>query len=294
MDQLANLRLFREIVESGSFNKAAERLRISAPVASKRLAQLEQHLNVRLLNRTSRRQSLTEAGKSYYEQCCEVLDLLDAADSELGSRAKDVRGHLKVSAPVWCAHSKFTEVVASYCKRYPDVVIDFRLENRKIDVVAEGFDVALRASVEETPFIYSRPLCDISMVLVAAPQFIEQLPNKWPYTEPLPIKVIVPSYLELDFMVLKMTNGEKSVRFIPVMRSDNTTLTRHACKAGVGAALIPDFMIEDDLRTGKLTKVFAENDIGIKITLFAIYANRQYMPPKLRTFIDHLIETLRF
>ncbi|MFK7853946.1 MAG: LysR family transcriptional regulator [Granulosicoccus sp.] len=294
MDQLATIRLFREVVESGSFSKAAERLRISAPVASKRLAQLERHLNVRLLNRTSRRQSLTEAGKSYYEQCREVLDLLDAADSELGSRAKEVRGHLKVAAPNWCADSKFTEVIASYCKRYPDVVIDIRLENRKIDVVAEGFDVALRASQQEPPFIHSRPLCNLSLILVAAPQFVKQLPKKWPDPEPLPVNVIIPSYLEVDFMVYKMSNGEKSIRLVPVMRSDNTTLSWHAARAGIGAAFLPNFMIEDDLRTGKLEKVFSDSDIGMSLTFFAIYPNRQYMPPKLSTFIDHLMETLRF
>ena len=119
MDRLTGLRIFREVVECGSFSTAAERLRVSAPMASKHLAQLERQLGARLLHRSSRRVSLTEAGETYYAQVRQALDTLDAADSAIGLSAASPRGQLRISAPVWCANPRFARTLSRHRARYP-------------------------------------------------------------------------------------------------------------------------------------------------------------------------------
>ena len=162
MDRLTSLRVFREVVESGSFVAAAERLAISAPMASKHVAQLEKSLGARLLHRSSRHLSLTEAGQAWYAQSSRALDLLDAAQSAIGQTHEVPRGQLKVSAPVWCATPRFAAVLAGYRERCPEVLVDMHLENRKVDLAADGYDLALRATQELSPALIARPLPSLS------------------------------------------------------------------------------------------------------------------------------------
>ena len=172
MDRLTSLRVFREVVEAGSFAAAAARLEISAPMASKHVAQLEQSLGARLLHRSSRHLSLTEAGRAWYEQSGRALDLLDAAEHAIGQKNDTPRGQLKVSAPVWCATPRFADVLAGYRERCPEVLVDMHLENRKVDLAADGYDLALRATQEPSPALIARPLCRLQFHLVASPQCI--------------------------------------------------------------------------------------------------------------------------
>lgn len=124
MDRMTSLRVFREVVEAGSFTAAAGRLAMSPPMASKHVAQLEKSLGARLLHRSSRHLSLTEAGTAWYEQSRRALDLLDAAEAAIGQTSEAPRGQLKVSAPVWCATPRFARVLADYRERFPEVLVD--------------------------------------------------------------------------------------------------------------------------------------------------------------------------
>jgi DNA-binding transcriptional LysR family regulator len=156
---LTSLRVFREVVEAGSFTAAAGRLSMSPPMASKHVAQLEKSLGARLLHRSSRHLSLTEAGTAWYEQSRRALDLLDAAEAAIGQTSEAPRGQLKVSAPVWCATPRIARVLADYHERFPEVLVDMHLENRKVDLAADGYDLALRATQEPSPALIARPLC---------------------------------------------------------------------------------------------------------------------------------------
>ena len=137
-------------------------------MASKHVAQLEKSLGARLLHRSSRHLSLTEAGQAWYEQSRRALDLLDAAENAIGQKNEAPRGQLKVSAPVWCATPRFAAVLAGYRERFPEVLIDLHLENRKVDLAADGYDLALRATQELSPALIARPLCTVQFHLVAA------------------------------------------------------------------------------------------------------------------------------
>lgn len=292
MDRLTSLRVFREVVESGSFVSAADRLGISAPMASKHVAQLEKSLGARLLHRSSRHLSLTEAGQAWYEQSRRALDLLDAAENAIGQKNEAPRGQLKVSAPVWCATPRFAAVLAGYRERFPEVLIDMHLENRKVDLAADGYDLALRATQELSPALIARPLCTLQFHLVAAPACIAPAGLPRVPSDLAKLDAIVPSYVSIEGLALKDGKGRQApLRLQPVMKSDDTTLTLHAVRAGIGMAFLPEWLIDDDLAQGRLVRLVPDYKAPA-VTLFAVYTSRQYMAPKLRSFIDFLGEQL--
>lgn len=291
LDQLTSLQVFCEVVDAGGFSAAANRLSMSAPMVSKHIAQLEGKLGARLLHRTSRRQSLTEAGTVYYEQCRAALDMLQAGQATIGQGMQLPRGQLKLSAPVWCANRRFARLLADYRGKYPEVLIDIRLENRKVDLVAEGFDLALRATREPSPSLIARPICPVPFRLVAAPAFLKRCGTPRTPQELAQFDAIVPSYVDINGLEIHGPTGKTKARFKAAMKSDDTTLSFHAVHAGLGIAYLPDWLVADDLATRKLTRLLPDHDVP-SVTLFAVYTSRRYILPKLRSFIDFLSEAL--
>lgn len=291
LDQLTSLQVFCEVVDVGGFSAAAARLAMSAPMVSKHIAQLEGKLGARLLHRTSRRQSLTEAGTAYYEQCRAALDILQVGQAAVGQGSQLPRGQLKLSAPVWCANPRFARLLAQYRHQYPDVLVDIRLENRKVDLVAEGFDLALRATREPSPTLIARPICPVPFRLVATPAFLRRFGTPRTPHDLAQLDAIVPSYVDLNGLEIQGPAGKSKARFKAALKSDDTTLSFHAVHAGLGIAYLPDWLVADDLATRKLTRLLPDHEVP-SVTLFAVYTSRRYILPKLRSFIDFLSQSL--
>ena len=169
MDTLTSLHVFCQIVMSGSFTRAADTLGISTAMASKHLRHLEQRLGVRLMQRNSRSLHLTAEGEAYYQRVSEALTLLDTAASEAGSNLP--QGHLRLTAPIWCANPVFARWMGEYRERYPAVSLDIILDNGMRDLVSEGIDLALRVSKTPAPTLVVRPLFTVQFVLVASPAY---------------------------------------------------------------------------------------------------------------------------
>lgn len=285
MDTLTSLRVFREVVESGSFVAAANRLGLSTATASKHVAHLERQLGARLLNRTSRHLSLTEAGTVYLEQCREALDSLQAGEAAIGLSQEAPRGVLKVTAPVWCANRRFADVLAAYKLEHPDVIVDIRLENRKVDLVEEGYDLALRVTREPSPTLIVRPLCTLQFHLVATPAYLKRV--GWPKgsVDLEHLGAILPTYVNLDGLEVTGPAGKLKLRLHATMKTDDTTLSYHAVHAGLGWAYLPDWLVAEDLKRGELKRVMPGFDTPVS-TLFAAYTSRKYLTTKVRSFID--------
>jgi len=285
MDTLTSLRVFREVVEGGSFVAAANQLGLSTAMASKHVAHLERQLGARLLNRTSRHLSLTEAGTVYLEQCREALDSLQAGEAAIGLSQEAPRGVLKVTAPVWCANRRFADALAAYKLKHPDVVVDIRLENRKADLVEEGYDLALRVTRDPSPTLIVRPLCTLQFHLVATPAYLKRVGRPKGVADVEGLGAILPTYVNLDGLEVVGPAGKLRLRLSATMKTDDTTLSYHAVHAGLGWAYLPDWLVADDLKHGALKRVLP----GFKtppLTLFAAYTSRKYMTAKVRSFID--------
>ena len=187
MDTLRSMRVFRAVVELDSFVRASERLGLSPAMVSKHVMHLERHLDARLLNRSSRHLSLTEIGKVYFEQCREMLDNLDEVEATVGRTTVVPRGMLRLSAPVWFANPIFTRTLAAYRERFPEVTFDIDLSGRVVNLVEEGFDLALRVSQAPSPALIARPVGKVMFYLVAAPAYWHVLARhacrrNWPRT----------------------------------------------------------------------------------------------------------------
>src|SRR5271156_1459607 len=175
MDTLLSMKVFRQVVESGSFVGAAERLNLSTAMASKHLIHLEKHLGTRLLNRSSRSSSLTESGKLFFERCKVILEEMADAELAIGSMTGVPRGTLRVSAPSWATTRAMADVLGTYRQLYPQVVVDISFEDRFVDLVADGYDLALRSTADQLPAgLIARPLRMMPFMIGASKEYLKR------------------------------------------------------------------------------------------------------------------------
>ncbi len=288
MDTLVSMRVFRAVVELESFVRAAERLELSAAMASKHVMHLERHLGARLLNRSSRHLSLTEIGKVYFEQCRDMLDSLEEVEATVGRTTVAPRGMLKLSAPVWFANPVFTRVLAAYREQFPEVTFDIDLSGRAVNLVEEGFDLALRVSQAPAPALIARPIGRIGFDLVAAPSYLARAGHPQRPADLVQHAMVTYTLLasgnELGF---DGPSGHETVKFKPVLQTNNETLMHDAVLDGMGIALLPSWQTGADLAAGRLLRVLDSYSMR-QGTLYAVYTSRRYLSSKVRTFIDFI------
>jgi DNA-binding transcriptional LysR family regulator len=292
MDTLLSMRVFRGVVEAGSFVGAAERLSLSTAMTSKHLMYLEKHLGTRLLNRSSRSLSLTESGKLFFERCKILLETVQEAELAVGALSGVVRGTLRVTAPSWGATRTTVDAIASYRQRYPEVVVDISFEDRFVDLVEEGYDLAIRSTVGEPPAgLIARPLRPMPFVIAASDEYLKrrgvpQSPADLAHHDSIMIGNGQSWHIAGPI-------GDIEVPTRVVLRFESMTVAvAHAVSAGIGLASLPRQMIEDFAFRDVLRPVLTKYPLR-EPHLYAIFVSRRYLPLKLRTFVDHLVELSR-
>lgn len=279
MDTLKSMQVFRAIVEQGSFTKAADVLDISTPMTSKHLSNLENHLQAKLLHRNNRQQSLTEVGKRYYQECCYALDTLEKAKIEAQQGTIEPQGTLKIAAPVWFANAFCANLFAEFSAKYPKIQLSLYLENRFSDLIASGFDVALRVTNNPQDNLIAKPLTVIPFIYVASPQYLQQHGTPENHEELNQHIGILPNYVTID-TPLPTTHT-----------SSNTVMLSEMAKAGMGIAILPEWLITDAVQRGELVQLSAFGDLFP--TLYAAYMNRTFLSVKVRCFLDFLDEKFK-
>ena len=288
MDTLTSIKVFAQVVDSGSFVAAAERVDLSTAMTTKHIMHLEKRLGTRLLNRNSRSLSLTEPGRLYLERCKLVLAELEEAELAVGSINGAPRGTLRITCPSWFATRRMADLLAAHRRRYPDVVLDIAFEDRLVDLVEEGYDLALRAAVTQPPAgLIARPLRSVPFVIAASREYLQRrgVPKS---PEDLSAHECV---MVGDGQTWRLTgpNGKIDVPAQVVLRFRSVGGVAHAVSAGIGLAPLPLIVIEDSPYKGTLIPVLADYPLQ-QPTLHALYASRKHIPPKIRTFIDHVVE----
>jgi DNA-binding transcriptional LysR family regulator len=288
VDTLVSIRVFCTVAELKSFTAAAERLAMSPAMASKHVMRLEERLAARLLNRTSRHVSLTETGALYLEQARQMVDGLDELEAAVGQTAVAPKGRLRLSAPVWMANPLFASLLADYRARYGDVTLDVDLSGRQVNLVEEGFDLALRVTSSPDPGLIARTIADAPFYLVASRRFLDARghPNSLDDLQGAPL--LAYSLVHADGVVtLGAEPGRRTIRFASVLQSGNETLMHHACLQGMGFAFLPKWLVSDDLATGRLQRVLPEQ-MFFAGRLLAVYPTRKYLSAKVRSFLDFI------
>lgn len=290
VDTLTSIRVFRQVVESGSFVAAADRLDLSAAMVSKHVQHAEKRLGVRLLNRNSRNLSLTEAGRVYFERCKTILDDLEATELELGSLGASPRGTLRVTCPSWFAGQRFADLVAEFRRRYPEIVIDASFDDRQVDLVEEGYDLALRVTRDGAlpQGLIARPLRSIRVLLAGSREYLQR--NGVPQSPADLERHDFVAVGNVDSLTLVGPRGKVEVPLRIVVRYRAMQGVAHAVAAGMGLAPLPDLFFEDPLFKDVLKPVLTDYPLQ-EPTLHLVYVSRRYVPLKLRAFIDFAAET---
>lgn len=288
MDRIDTMRAFVAVVAQRSFSNAAKCLELSPQLVSKYVSNLEEQLGVRLLHRTTRKLSLTEAGTHYYEHAQQILLSIDEMDSQLGGLQQNPTGVLKVNAPVSFALKHMANLLTDFQVRYPAVEVDLQLNDRKIDIVDEGFDIALRIGSLKDSSLIAKHIAPIRVMLCASPKYlkINGIPK---IPEDLKShRYLQYSYAEIDskhkvFQWLSVKNTNTLAKF----HSNNGDVIVGAAIAGAGIALQPTFITSEAINSGKLVQVLAEFEEK-PLGLYAVYANKKLLPNKVRCFIDFI------
>lgn len=295
MQDLNDLYYFAKVVEAGGFAAAGRLLGIPKSRLSRRIAELEERLGARLLQRTTRQLKLTAVGERYLRHCQAMLLEAEMADEAVASMSSEPRGRLRVSCPVGLAHEFLPSVISSFLEKFPQVQLEMQLLNRRVDLVTEGIDVALRVRDlgDEDPLLVTRRLRQAQMIMVASPAFLrDRIINSPEDLKQVPVL----GALEADRMVhVRMldSQGKSCDLTLEARLGIDDFIVRKACTlAGLGFTLLPMLYCEQELENGSLVQLLPQWSLPGG-WLLAVYPHRRGLLPAVRAWIDHLTESFK-
>jgi DNA-binding transcriptional LysR family regulator len=285
--------MFLAVMEAGSFSTAAEKLGTSSGQASKLVSRLEAELGVRLLNRTTRSVSPTEAGRAYHDRLRPLLDELEALDRDIRDDARSPRGRLRVTAPLTFGALELAPALNAFAARHPEIALDVSFSDRLANLVDEGFDMAVRVGRPEDSSLVSRRLCDVRLVVVGAPAYLAERGRP---TTPDDLSdhacVIDANFRDPNRWFFR--EGEKD-RAVPVrgrIRYSNAEACLSAAEAGLGLACVPAFVAGEALRKGRVVRLltgFEPPPYGVHV----LYPHSRHLAAKVRALVDFLADRYR-
>ncbi len=292
MDSLTGLKVFRAVVESGSFATAARKLDLSRAAATKHVNSLESRLGARLLERTTRSLRLTEAGARYYERCVQILDDIDQAERELTQSAGRPAGTLRISAPQSFATAHLAPFVAEFIGAFQDVKLDISLTDRHVDLIEEGYDVALRIAAElPQSSLIARTLAPCRFVVCGAPSYLAArlAPAAPADLERHQCLIHSASAVATEWVFACAKDERHAARVSGSISANSGEMLRAAALNGAGLAALPTFLVGEDLAAGRLRTVL-DDYLLRPSSIFAVYPSRRYLAPKVRAFVDFLAQ----
>ena len=293
MDRLSAVTAFVRVVELGSFARAAERLSMSTSAVSRQVADLEAHLDARLLNRTTRRISLTEAGQSFFERSVQLLADLEEAESAVRTAAVTPKGRLRVTCGVSFGERRLAPVIAEFGARYPLLSFELDLSDRVIDLVEEGYDLAVRIGAGGPPGLVSRVLGHSRLMCCASPAYLDRYGVPEHPRDLARHRCLEYSYLAPGVVWnFRDAGGEThNVRIAGPVRANSGRMLTELATLGMGIVLEPDFIVEPEVQAGRLRMLLPGFEPP-RTQIAAVYPSRRHLSPKVRAFVDFLAACL--
>jgi len=282
--------VFSQVVELGSFSKAADHLGLSATAASRHIAELESHLQTRLLNRTTRRVSLTETGRAFYERCVQLLTDLEEAEQEASRAAVVPRGTIKLTCAVNFGVRHLAPALAEFLAAHAQVGFDVSLSDRTVDLVEEGFDLGIRIGAAGSEHLVARKLGETRLVPCASPAYLAEhgapvSPGDLAGHNCVTYEYVSPRNV---WRFRDAAGGEHAVRVRGSLHSNNGDLLAEAAARGVGIVFEPAFIVGPDLRAGRLVPLL-QDYMPAPVPIYAVYPSRKHLSAKVRVFVDFLV-----
>ncbi|MCS6765596.1 MAG: LysR family transcriptional regulator [Candidatus Protistobacter heckmanni] len=292
MDRLQSMRVFVKVADSGSFVRAAERLELNNAVVTRHVADLEAHLGAKLLHRTTRTLSLTEVDRAYLEKCRTILDEIDEADAIASARTTQVSGLLRLAAPVSFGMHALGPMLMTFREKHPDMVVDLTLTDRPVDLIEDGYDLALVwESLGLAQGLVGRRLRSDSVGLYAAPGYLENfgIPEGPDELGEAHFCLNLSHTDVREHWMLTGPAGAVKTRVNSGFFCNHVDMLRLAARKGCGITPLPDFMVREDVAAGLLVRVLPDYAMP-PLNVSLVYLSRKFMQAKVRALIDHLVE----
>ena len=288
MDKLNAISVFCKVIETQSFTQAANQQNISVAMASKLVSQLEEHLKTRLLQRTTRKIVPTEAGMLYYQRCQAILLDLSEADSSISNMATSLQGNLLISVPRDFGLLYISPNLPKFIELHPNLHVEIEFEDKRVDLVAEGYDLALRIGYMQDSSLVARKISSAPMHFVASPSYLESrgtplTPDDLEYHQGLLYK----SSLNQVHWQSTKANQIQRYKIQSKVVSNNGMALLEMTKAGLGISNSPDFFVKEALASGELVEILSEYKQK-PLDIYVVYPNRRHLPAKVRAFIEFL------
>ena len=291
MDRWVAMQVFGQVVESGSFAKAADKLGLSTSAASRQVAELEAHLQTRLLNRTTRRVSLTESGRQFYERTVQLMADLAEAEQEASSAAVVPRGTIRLTTSVTFGVRHVAPAIAEFLERHPEVRFDVSLSDRVVDLVEEGLDLAIRIGAPGADNLVARKLGETRLVPCASPQYLAKhgapkTPEDLAKHNCFTYEYVSPRHV---WRFRDRSGAERAVRVAGQLHSNNGDILAEVAAQGAGIVFEPAFIVGPDVRAGRLVPLL-QDFVPPPVPIYALYPSRKHLSAKVRRFVEFLIE----
>lgn len=288
MNSLADMEIFAHVVATGSMSAAARELGLSPALVSKRLGRMEERLGTRLLQRTTRQIALTEAGQGYHERVLAILANIEEAEAFVAGRSADARGTLKISAPTSFGRVHVAPYLVPFMRANPDLTVNMQLSDEMADIVGDGYDLAIRIGELSDSTLVARRLAPVRRILVAAPQYLAERGVPQSINDLQNHICLAPH--NNDPWRLEGPDGPVTLRPDGPLHTNSSEIVREAVLAGLGIALRSTWDIGPELAAGRLVQVLPDYAASRNVGIHAVYPSRQFLPAKVRLFIDYLAD----
>jgi len=293
MDKFREMQAFAAVVDAGSFIRAADTLGHSKAAVSRYVGELEARLGVRLLHRTTRRLSLTEEGKVFHARCKDLLTVVDEAEAEVTARTGEAVGQLKVNVPVSFGLRHLSHLWAEFMTLHPKVTLDVTLTDRVVDLLDEGYDLAVRIARLPSSSLVSRQLSSTRLILCASPTYVSRHGTPADISELASHAVIAYTLLSMgDHWQFEGPDGPVSVTVVPRLSANSGETCVAAALQHQGIVLQPSFLIGTHLKSGALVELLPQFR-SIELGIYAVYPTRKHVTPKVRLLIEFLVDAFR-
>lgn len=294
MDRLTSMAVFVKTVDLGSFAAAADALDLSGPMVGKHVRFLEERLGVRLLNRTTRRQSLTDFGRAYYDRCRSILAEADAADALAADQLSEPRGRLRVTMPALLGRRCVAPILMAFAERYPALELELSFGDRIVDLVEDRYDLAIRTgTLEDRSGLVARRLSSHGMVVCASPSYVERHGAPRHIDDLVGHHAITYNRPGWVHPWLFPRDGQPALEVTPAsrMRLDDLEAIADAAVSGMGLAWLPSWLVRQRIRTGDLVEVLRDEP-GYRFDNYALWLRTPHLPLKVRLAVDALAAAL--
>ena len=290
MGQLENMQLFIKVVELGSITKTADQLNIAKSAVSRRLNELEHSLGVTLLQRTTRKSHLTEAGQLYYNRSKQLVSEFEQLNNQLTQQKQNLTGTLKVAVPLTFGVMHLMPAIELFIREHPALKLDIHFSDRKVDIIEEGFDLAFRIGELQDSSFKARKLMTIKHILCASPDYLSQYGSPRSIEQLQQHKLLKYSDIaNAGFSIVSPDGTKQIVNMEARYNANNGDFLKYMALTGHGVTLIPDFIIWQELTSGQLISLLNDHQFGT-LQAYALFPNSQFLPNKVRMLIDFLVD----